>query len=156
MPDYRYLIVGGGMPPSTATQVVAPLRLTTPTRYSVKPARPTSERPGSKISCGVGRSAADQTSYSRSDTARAYSSGDGGAGWPEQAPFDAIVVTAAALDVPRALLDQLRAGGRMVIPVGPPRGDQELLLITKDAAGNVTRRSVLPVAFVPLTGSACD
>jgi len=54
------------------------------------------------------------------------------------------------------LLHQLGAGGRMVIPVGPHRGDQELMLITKDAAGNVTRRSVLPVAFVPLTGSACD
>src|SRR5262245_60939966 len=58
------------IPPSTATQVVAPLRLTTPTRYSVRPAGPTSERPGSKISCGVGRLAVDQTSYSRSDTAR--------------------------------------------------------------------------------------
>ena len=82
--------------------------------------------------------------------------GDGGLGWPDRAPFDAIVVTAAALDVPPALLDQLGAGGRMVIPVGPHRGNQELLLITKDAAGNATRRSVLPVAFVPLTGSACD
>jgi protein-L-isoaspartate(D-aspartate) O-methyltransferase len=82
--------------------------------------------------------------------------GDGGLGWPNRAPFDAIVVTAAALEVPSALLEQLRAGARMMIPVGPRRGDQELLLITKDAAGNVTRRSVLPVAFVPLTGSACD
>jgi protein-L-isoaspartate(D-aspartate) O-methyltransferase len=82
--------------------------------------------------------------------------GDGGLGWPNRAPFDAIVVTAAALEVPSALLEQLRAGGRMMIPIGPRRGDQELLLITKDAAGNVTRRSVLPVAFVPLTGSVSD
>jgi protein-L-isoaspartate(D-aspartate) O-methyltransferase len=82
--------------------------------------------------------------------------GDGGLGWPERAPFDAIVVTAAASEIPPALIEQLRPGGRMVIPVGPRHGDQELLLITKDAAGNVTRRSVLPVAFVPLTGGARD
>jgi protein-L-isoaspartate(D-aspartate) O-methyltransferase len=82
--------------------------------------------------------------------------GDGGQGWPERAPFDAIIVTAAASDVPSALIDQLRSGGRMVIPVGPRHGDQDLLLITKDAAGNVTRRSVLPVAFVPLTGGGRD
>ncbi len=78
--------------------------------------------------------------------------GDGGLGWPEQAPFDAIIVTAAAPDVPRALLDQLRPGGRMMIPVGPRHGDQELLLISKNAVGIGVRRSVLPVAFVPLTG----
>jgi protein-L-isoaspartate(D-aspartate) O-methyltransferase len=80
--------------------------------------------------------------------------GDGGLGWPEQAPFDAIIVTAAAPDVPPALPEQLRPGGRMVIPIGPPHGDQDLLLITKDAAGAVTRRVILPVAFVPLTGAA--
>ena len=62
--------------------------------------------------------------------------GDGGLGWPEHAPFDAIIVTAAAPDVPPALVEQLRRGGRMVIPVGPPHGDQELMLITKDADGN--------------------
>jgi protein-L-isoaspartate(D-aspartate) O-methyltransferase len=82
--------------------------------------------------------------------------GDGGLGWPEQAPFDAIIVTAAAPEVPPALPEQLRPGGRMVIPIGPRRGDQELLLVTKDAAGNVTRRGVLPVAFVPLTGGGRD
>lgn len=81
---------------------------------------------------------------------------DGGLGWPEQAPFDAIIVTAAALDVPSALLDQLLPGGRMVIPIGPRHGDQELLLVTKDAAGNVIRRSILPVAFVPLTSGGRD
>jgi protein-L-isoaspartate(D-aspartate) O-methyltransferase len=82
--------------------------------------------------------------------------GDGGLGWPERAPFDAIIVTAAAPDMPPALLDQLRSGGRLVIPVGPRHGDQELLLLTKDAAGTVARRSVLPVAFVPLTGGGRD
>jgi protein-L-isoaspartate(D-aspartate) O-methyltransferase len=78
--------------------------------------------------------------------------GDGGLGWPEQAPFDTIIVTAAAPDIPPALIGQLRPGGRMVIPVGQPHGEQHLLLLTKDAAGTVTQRNVLPVAFVPLTG----
>ena len=78
--------------------------------------------------------------------------GNGGLGWPERAPFDAIIVTAAAPDIPPALIEQLRSGGRMMVPVGPPHGDQELILLTKDASGEVTRRSVLPVAFVPLTG----
>jgi protein-L-isoaspartate(D-aspartate) O-methyltransferase len=82
--------------------------------------------------------------------------GDGGLGWPEQAPFDAIIVTAAAPEVPPALPEQLRPGGRMTIPIGPRHGDQELLLVTKDAAGNVTRRGVLPVAFVPLIGGGRD
>jgi protein-L-isoaspartate(D-aspartate) O-methyltransferase len=77
--------------------------------------------------------------------------GDGGQGWPERAPFDAIMVTAAASEVPSALIEQLRPGGRMVIPVGPPEGDQELLLIAKGTAGDMTQRRVLPVAFVPLT-----
>jgi protein-L-isoaspartate(D-aspartate) O-methyltransferase len=78
--------------------------------------------------------------------------GDGGLGWAERAPFDAIIVTAAAIEVPSTLIDQLRPGGRMVVPVGEPHGDQELMLITRDAAAKVTRRGVLPVAFVPLTG----
>jgi protein-L-isoaspartate(D-aspartate) O-methyltransferase len=82
--------------------------------------------------------------------------GDGGLGWPERAPFDAIMVTAAAPTVPPALVEQLRPGGRMVIPVGPHHGDQELLLITKDAAGIAIQRGILPVAFVPLTGGGRD
>jgi protein-L-isoaspartate(D-aspartate) O-methyltransferase len=82
--------------------------------------------------------------------------GDGGSGWPERAPFDAIIVTAAAPEIPPALVAQLRIGGRMVIPVGPRHGDQELVLLTKDTAGEVTQRNVLPVAFVPLTGGSGD
>jgi len=78
-------------------------------------------------------------------------SGDGYLGWPEQAPFDAIMVTAGALDVPPALVEQLKPGGRLVIPVGPQWSGQQLLLIEKDAAGEITRRSVLSVRFVPLT-----
>jgi protein-L-isoaspartate(D-aspartate) O-methyltransferase len=76
--------------------------------------------------------------------------GDGAAGWPEAAPFDAIIVTAAAAAVPAALIDQLGRPGRMVVPVGPPDGEQELRLIERDAAGAVRERSVLGVRFVPL------
>jgi protein-L-isoaspartate(D-aspartate) O-methyltransferase len=79
--------------------------------------------------------------------------GDGYQGWPEHAPFDGIVVTAAAPHVPEPLVQQLRPGGRMVIPVGASGGDQELLLIEKAADGAVSRRVVIPVRFVPLTGS---
>jgi len=81
----------------------------------------------------------------------ALRTGDGALGWPERAPFDAIIVTAAAREVPPALVEQLAPGGRMVIPVGAPWGDQELRLLRKDAAGHVTSRRVLSVAFVPLT-----
>jgi protein-L-isoaspartate(D-aspartate) O-methyltransferase len=76
--------------------------------------------------------------------------GDGYAGWPEKAPFDGIVVTAAPPQVPEALVAQLAPGGRMVIPVGERDGVQELLVITKRADGSLERRSVLPVRFVPL------
>jgi protein-L-isoaspartate(D-aspartate) O-methyltransferase len=78
---------------------------------------------------------------------------NGRAGWPEQAPFDAIMVTAAAESIPPALTEQLAPGGRMIIPVGAPWGGQELVLVTKDADGVVDERCVLSVAFVPLTGS---
>ncbi len=76
--------------------------------------------------------------------------GDGYKGWPEKAPFDGIVVTAAAPRVPQALVDQLKPGGRMVIPVGERWEVQYLLLITKKADGTVEQRNVLPVRFVPL------
>ncbi len=75
---------------------------------------------------------------------------DGYLGWPEAAPFDAIVVTAAAPAVPPPLVAQLRAGGRLVIPVGRAYHSQELLRIEKDATGVLHEWVVLPVAFVPL------
>ena len=78
--------------------------------------------------------------------------GDGYAGWPEHAPFDSIIVTAAAEELPPPLLQQLKPGGRLVIPVGETHGYQELLLIEVDHDGEVTKQSVLPVRFVPLTG----
>ena len=76
--------------------------------------------------------------------------GDGNLGWPEHAPFDGIIATAAAPEVPPALLAQLNMGGRLVIPVGATAGGQDLLLIEKDKVGEVHKRSILPVAFVPL------
>lgn len=80
---------------------------------------------------------------------------DGYLGWPTGAPFDAIIVTACAPFVPPALLEQLRCGGRLVLPVGEPRACQELRVIDKAADGALQDRFVLPVAFVPLVGSRC-
>ncbi|MGK7346465.1 MAG: protein-L-isoaspartate(D-aspartate) O-methyltransferase [Candidatus Nitrospinota bacterium M3_3B_026] len=78
--------------------------------------------------------------------------GDGYYGWPERAPFDAIVVTAAADHVPPPLVRQLKPGGRMVIPVGGRFMAQQLTFVEKAGDGTVTTRQVLPVRFVPLTG----
>ena len=77
--------------------------------------------------------------------------GDGFQGWPEEAPFDAIVLTAAPPAIPPPLLEQLRVGGRLVAPVG--RLDQDLVLIVKQEDG-VQRRRIIPVRFVPMTGEA--
>lgn len=77
---------------------------------------------------------------------------DGHRGLPEEAPFDRIIVTAAPPRVPEALLEQLAAGGRMVIPVGGSPMHQELLVIERDAVGRLHRRPTIAVAFVPLTG----
>lgn len=76
--------------------------------------------------------------------------GDGYKGWPEHAPFDAIIVTAAAEHIPQPLIDQLKPGGRMVIPVGGVSAVQDLMLITKDTSSKVIKESVIPVRFVPL------
>jgi protein-L-isoaspartate(D-aspartate) O-methyltransferase len=72
--------------------------------------------------------------------------GDGYQGWPEHAPFDAIIVTAAADHIPPPLIAQLRTGGRMVIPVG-----QVLMVLEKHADESITTKTVIPVRFVPLT-----
>ena len=79
--------------------------------------------------------------------------GDGYYGWEEHAPFDGIVVTAAASHVPPSLIQQLKPGGRMIIPVGSRFLTQQLLLVTKDEKGTLSTRQILPVQFVPLTGS---
>jgi len=79
--------------------------------------------------------------------------GDGYHGWKEQAPFDAIIVTCAPENVPAPLIDQLKEGGRLIIPVGQTHGNQELVLLEKKE-GAIVRRAVLPVRFVPMTGEA--
>ncbi len=76
--------------------------------------------------------------------------GDGYRGWPEQAPFDGIVVTAAAPFIPPALIDQLRPGRRMLIPVGMASRRQQLMMVTRDRDGKTRTRSLLGVAFVPM------
>jgi len=77
--------------------------------------------------------------------------GDGYRGWPEHAPYDGIIVTAAAPALPEPLIGQLKVGGKMVLPIGLPNLHQELFVLEKDEKGDIFTKNVLPVAFVPLT-----
>ncbi|HMR72093.1 MAG TPA: protein-L-isoaspartate O-methyltransferase, partial [Rubrivivax sp.] len=77
---------------------------------------------------------------------------DGHAGWPAGAPYDGIIATAAAPELPAAWTEQLAPGGRLVAPLGTPGGDQGLVLLHKHVDGRTERREVLGVRFVPLTG----
>lgn len=92
------------------------------------------------------KQALDRIGY-RNVTVRA---GDGYAGWPEHAPFDIVMVTAAPDHIPQPLIDQLKTGGRMVVPVGPIASTQQLRVLEKDTTGKVSTRVVAPVRFVPL------
>jgi protein-L-isoaspartate(D-aspartate) O-methyltransferase len=76
--------------------------------------------------------------------------GNGYAGWPEHAPYNGIIVTAAATHIPQPLVDQLVTGGRLVIPVGDPYGPQELVVVTRGEGDHIHVREILGVAFVPL------
>lgn len=78
--------------------------------------------------------------------------GDGHDGWPEHAPYDGILVTAAAPEIPDALIAQLKPGGRIVIPIGARFAGQNLIVAEKNNDGSITQREILPVAFVPFTG----
>jgi protein-L-isoaspartate(D-aspartate) O-methyltransferase len=80
--------------------------------------------------------------------------GDGYAGWPDEAPFDAVIVTAAPPAIPEPLKQQLRIGGRLVAPVGAQREHQVLVVVTRTGERTFTRRSALAVRFVPMTGRA--
>ena len=80
--------------------------------------------------------------------------GDGYQGWPDEAPFDGIIITAAPPQLPQPLVDQLKPGGRLVVPVG--RGLQDLNVYTKKRDGSVTKKTIIPVRFVPMTGRAQD
>ncbi len=82
--------------------------------------------------------------------------GNGFNGWPEYAPYDAIIVTAAARQIPGPLIEQLKPGGRMVIPLGRPYSHQELTLVEKDEDGELDIRDILAVAFVPFLGESED
>ncbi len=105
--------------------------------YSIEIVAPLAERAAAALA-GLG---------ARNVTTR---TGDGYRGWPEAAPFDAVIVTAAPEHVPPALVEQLKPGGRMVIPVGTL--DQELVVIDKAPDGTVRHSTIVPVRFVPLTG----
>jgi protein-L-isoaspartate(D-aspartate) O-methyltransferase len=78
--------------------------------------------------------------------------GDGFFGWPEEAPFDAIIGTAAAGRIPEPLIEQIKPGGRMILPYGSPQGFQYLVVVTKDKDGKISKQNVMPVRFVPMTG----
>lgn len=80
--------------------------------------------------------------------------GDGYLGWPDEAPFDGIIITAAPPQLPQPLVDQLKTGARLVVPVG--RGVQDLNVYTKKANGKVSKKTIIPVRFVPMTGRAQD
>ncbi|MEN6426202.1 MAG: protein-L-isoaspartate(D-aspartate) O-methyltransferase [Phycisphaerales bacterium] len=80
--------------------------------------------------------------------------GDGFYGWPDKGPFDAIIGTAAAQEVPSPLIEQLKPGGRMILPVEGEHGFQHLILLTKDEGGQLHRKAVMPVRFVPMTGGS--
>lgn len=82
--------------------------------------------------------------------------GDGYLGWPEYAPYDGIIVTAAAPRIPPSLIEQLKPGARLVIPVGMRYMPQELLVVEKRHDGGLSHKNTLPVAFVPLTGNHVD
>jgi len=82
--------------------------------------------------------------------------GDGYRGWPEHAPFDKIMVTAAPEDIPKPLIEQLKPGGKLVIPVGPNDSTQYLVVLEKLEDGTTRQRRVMPVRFVPFTGEAQD
>jgi protein-L-isoaspartate(D-aspartate) O-methyltransferase len=98
----------------------------------------------------LARSAAEHLKRLGYDTVQ-VKAGDGYLGWKEHAPFDAILVTAATEPVPPPLIEQLKPGGRLVMPLGQPGETQMLIVIEKDASGKTWTRRVAPVVFVPLT-----
>lgn len=142
-PGHKILEIGAGSGYHAAlcAELVAPKGTTTPGHvYTI-------EIVESLIS--FARSNLERTGYGERVT---LTHGDGGNGLPEEAPFDRILVAAAAPDVPQPLIDQLAKGGIMLIPVGSRGFFQDLLMIIKDDKGNISRRNWGGVAFVPLTG----
>jgi len=132
-PDSRVLEIGTG-----SGYQAAVLTEFTPHVYSIEIIKPLADAAAKRLS---------RLGY---DVVRVRH-GDGYYGWPEEAPFDAIIVTAAAGQIPPPLLRQLAPGGRMIIPVGSPFATQSLMLVTKDQHGTIRSRSLMAVRFVPLT-----
>ncbi|MBI4718957.1 MAG: protein-L-isoaspartate(D-aspartate) O-methyltransferase [Planctomycetes bacterium] len=132
-PGARVLEIGTGSGYQAA--VLAQL---TPHVYTIEIIKPLADR---------ARSTLDEQGYRSIQTRRS----DGYFGWPVEAPFDAIIVTCAAGHLPPPLWEQLKPGGRIVIPIGGPRETQRLVVITKTAAGERQSRTVTSVRFVPLT-----
>jgi protein-L-isoaspartate(D-aspartate) O-methyltransferase len=133
-PTHRVLEIGTG-----SGYQAAVLSKITPEVYTIEIVKPLHE------------TAKDRLSKFGLDPARVIH-GDGYFGLPDKAPFDGIIVTAAADHIPPPLIQQLKPGGRMVIPIGPAYLAQRLVVVEKSLAGKVTTRSTLPVRFVPLTG----
>ena len=131
-PNSRVLEIGTG-----SGYQAAVLNEFTPHVYTIEIVRPLGER-------------AIRTFQEHGYDAIRVKIGDGYKGWPEVAPFDAIIVTCAPDKIPPPLLGQLKPGGRMMIPVGDRWSLQELVLVDKTAAGKISKRSVMPVRFVPL------
>ena len=80
--------------------------------------------------------------------------GDGYIGWPDSSPYDGIVVAAATPVIPSVLIQQLKPGGTLVLPLGDPRQNQELVTVNKSLKGEISTRYILPVSFVPMVGEA--
>jgi len=133
-PDDRVLEIGTGSGYQTAVLAECVARV-----YTIEIVRSLGERAASLL---------EQLGYHNIESRI----GDGYRGWPEKAPFDEIIVTAAPDHVPQPLVEQLKPGGRMVVPVGMHDTEQDLLLVTKDPDGRtLTERRTLAVRFVPLT-----
>ncbi len=131
-PSSRVLEIGTG----SGYQAAVLAELTTSV-YSIEIIEPLLER---------AKAALEQTGYEKINLRH----GDGYYGWPEAAPFDGIIVTCAAGEIPPPLVEQLAVGGRMLIPVGKRFGTQYLILLTKDQNGSVSSRNLMAVRFVPL------
>lgn len=131
-PDHRVLEVGTGSGYQTAI-----LSLLCERVYTMEVVKELSEAAASLL---------ERRGYYNIETR----AGSGYDGWAEYAPYDGIIVTAAATHIPPALIEQLKPGGRLVIPVGQPYSHQELMLVEKDQRGGSHVKSVLGVAFVPL------
>lgn len=137
-PGHRVLEIGTGSGYQAAVLAEITARV-----YSIEIIKPLAER------------AAETLKKQGYDTVEVRQ-GDGYFGWPEQGPFDAIIVTAAASHIPPPLVEQLKPGGRMAIPVGPPLQTQSLILVEKQEDGALRRRTVMPVRFVPLTRAKAE